>query len=50
MIAPLIVAALLAAQDTSRLTLETAVRRALDSQPGVAAARASRDAAGSIAW
>jgi len=46
MIAPLLVAAFLAAQDTSRLTLETAVRRALDSQPGVAAARYSRDAAG----
>jgi len=33
------------AQDTSRLTLAALVRRALDSHPSVAAARASRDAA-----
>lgn len=47
MIAPLLLAAGLAAaaQDTGRLTLADAVRRALDQHPSVAAARASRDAA-----
>jgi outer membrane protein TolC len=34
-----------AAQDTSRLTLAAAVRRALDTHPSVGAARASREAA-----
>ena len=45
MIAPLLLALQVAAQDTSRLTLAAAVRRALDSHPSVAAARAGRDAA-----
>ena len=45
MIAPLLLAVQLAAQDTSHLTLADAVRRALASQPGVAAARESRAAA-----
>lgn len=45
MIAPLLLAAALAAQDTSRLTLADAVRRALGSHPSVAAARESREAA-----
>jgi outer membrane protein TolC len=45
MIVPLLFAIQVAAQDTSRLTLATAVQRALDQQPSVAAARAGRDAA-----
>ena len=45
MIAPILLAALVAAQDTSRLTLIDAVRRALANQPGVAAARENRTAA-----
>lgn len=45
MITPLLLAVQLIAQDTSRLTLADAVRRALASQPGVAAARESRAAA-----
>lgn len=44
MIASLMLA-VLAAQDTTRLTLADAVRRALASHPSVAAARASHDAA-----
>ena len=45
MITPLLLAVQLVAQDTSRLSLADAVRRALASQPGVAAARESRAAA-----
>ena len=45
MIIPLLFALQAAAHDTSRLTLAAAVRRALDSHPSVAAARAGRDAA-----
>ena len=45
MILPLLLTVQLAAQDTGRLTLAAAVRRALDSHPSVAAARANRDAA-----
>ena len=45
MITPLLLAVQLVAQDTSRLSLADAVRRALASQPGVAAARARRAAA-----
>lgn len=59
MIAPLLLAALLAAQapaqapaaaapDTSRLTLAAAVRKALDTNPSVAAAQAGRDAATAV--
>jgi len=44
MIVPLLLAAV-TLQDTTRLTLADAVRRALDSQPGVAAARDNRAAA-----
>jgi len=42
---PLLLAVQVAAQDTSRLTLADAVRRALASQPSVAAARESRASA-----
>ncbi len=45
MIAPLLLAASLVLQDTTRLTLADAVRRALESQPSVAAARANQAAA-----
>jgi len=45
MITSLLLAVQLVAQDTSRLSLADAVRRALASQPGVAAARESRAAA-----
>ncbi|HVO35222.1 MAG TPA: TolC family protein [Gemmatimonadales bacterium] len=45
MIAPLILAAVLGLQDTTRLSLADAVRRALVSQPGVAAARDNQAAA-----
>jgi len=45
MITPLLLAVQLAAQDTSRLTLADAVRRALASQPAVAFARENRAAA-----
>jgi outer membrane protein len=45
MIAHLLLAVQLAAQDTGSLTLAGAVRRALASQPGVASARESRAAA-----
>jgi outer membrane protein len=45
MIASLLLSAALAVQDTSRLSLADAVRRALEQHPSVAAARASRDAA-----
>jgi outer membrane protein TolC len=58
MIAPLLLAALLAGQapapavstapDTSRLTLAGAVRKALDTNPAVAAARAGSDAAQAV--
>ena len=45
MLTTLFLAAQLAAQDTSRLTLAEAVRRALANEPGVAAARDNRAAA-----
>jgi len=45
MIAPLVLAAALGLQDTTRLTLADAVRRALESHPTVAAARDNREAA-----
>ena len=45
MIVPFLVATLFAPQDTMRLTLADAVRRALASQPSVAAARENRAAA-----
>jgi outer membrane protein TolC len=45
MIAPLLFAAMLAAQDTSHLTLAEAVRHALAQHPSVGAARAEQDAA-----
>jgi outer membrane protein TolC len=44
-IAPVLLATALALQDTTRLTLPDAVRRALESHPSVAAARDARDAA-----
>ena len=45
MILPFVLAATIAMQDTSRLTLADAVRRALESHPTVAAARDNREAA-----
>ncbi len=45
MIVPLALAVALVAQDTSRLTLADAVRRALETHPSVAAARDNREAA-----
>lgn len=45
MIVPFLLAAALAAQDTTHLTLADAVRRALAAHPSVAAASANRDAA-----
>jgi outer membrane protein len=45
MIAPLLLAAALGLQDTTHLSLADAVRRALESQPGVAAARDNQAAA-----
>lgn len=46
MIGPALLAALVAIQDTSRLTLPAAVQRALESHPSVAAARENQEAAG----
>jgi TolC family type I secretion outer membrane protein len=45
MIVCLLLAATLVAQDTTRLTLDDAVHKALDTNPAVGAARATRDAA-----
>ena len=45
MIVSLLLAATLAAQDTTRLTLADAVKKALDTNPAVGAARAGREAA-----
>jgi outer membrane protein TolC len=45
MIVPLFLAAALAAQDTTHLSLAEAVHKALDTNPAVGAARAGRDAA-----